>query len=67
MSSAPSAAPSNKNCTPTTPTLSEALAVIEIPPVMIAPLLGAKMLTRGASLSGGGGGRREKLAVTDSA
>jgi len=50
--SAPKFAPSNLNCTPTTPTLSEALAVTVIVPDTVAPLLGAVMDTVGAVVSG---------------
>src|SRR5882672_3402718 len=54
VSSAPRAVPSEKNCTPTTPTLSEALALTAIVPETVAPLAGAVMLTAGGVVSGGG-------------
>ena len=43
--------PSNWNCTPTTPTLSEALAVTVIVPETLAPKAGEVMLTDGAVVS----------------
>src|SRR5207245_668045 len=52
VSSAPRGAPSSWNWTPTTPTLSEALAVTAMLPVTVAPELGAVMLTVGAAVSG---------------
>src|SRR6266436_2656665 len=51
--SAPSAAPSSRNCTPATPTLSEAVAVTVTTPDTVAPELGAVMLTVGGVVSGG--------------
>src|SRR5882672_6841923 len=54
VSSAPRAVPSEKNCTPATPTLSEALADTAIVPETVAPLAGAVMLTAGGVVSGGG-------------
>src|SRR5436190_21805537 len=51
VSSAPSVAPSRPNCTPATPTLSEALAVTLIVPFTGAPLAGAVMLTVGGVVS----------------
>src|SRR5437762_3191090 len=62
VSSAPSAAPSSKNCTPATPTLSEAFAVTGIVPETVAPLAGELMLTVGGVVSGGG--PFETLTVT---
>ncbi len=47
---------SSRNCTPTTPTLSEALAVTVTVPFTVAPLAGAVILTVGGVVSGGGGG-----------
>src|SRR5439155_952675 len=54
VSSAPSAAPSSKNCTPATPTLSEAVAVTVSVPETGAPLAWELVLTVGAVVSGGG-------------
>ena len=51
MSSAPRAAPSSWNCTPTTPTLSEALAETVTGPVTVAPEVGEVMTTVGGVLS----------------
>src|SRR6266853_2085438 len=56
VSSAPRLAPSILNCTPTTPTLSEALAVTLVVPEMVAPEPGDVTLTVGGVVSGGGGG-----------
>ncbi len=42
---------SSRNCTPTTPTLSEALAVTVTVPFTVAPLAGAVMLTVGGVVS----------------
>src|SRR5258708_5028019 len=56
VSSAPRLEPSSLNCTPTTPTLSEALAVTLVVPETVAPEAGAVMLTEGGVVSGGGGG-----------
>src|SRR5207248_461884 len=55
-------APSAKNCTPATPTLSEAFAVTGIVPETVAPLAGELMLTVGGVVSGGG--PFETLTVT---
>src|SRR2546427_11958971 len=52
VSSAPRAAPSSWNWTPTTPTLSEALAETVMLPVTVAPEVGAVMATVGAVVSG---------------
>src|SRR5439155_27373878 len=49
--SAPRAAPSRKNWTPATPTLSEAVAVTATGPETVAPLAGAVMLTVGGVVS----------------
>src|SRR3977135_1438246 len=51
MSSAPSGAPSTNNCTPATPTLSDALAVTLRVPLTVAPLAGAVMPTVGGVVS----------------
>src|SRR5712691_7161144 len=51
VSSAPALTPSSRNCTPTTPTLSEALAVTLIVPETVAPEAGEVMLTVGAVVS----------------
>jgi hypothetical protein len=53
VSSAPRLAPSSRNWTPATPTLSEALAETVIVPETVAPALGEVMLTVGAVVSGG--------------
>jgi len=44
------------DCTPATPTLSEALAVIVTVAGTVAPFAGAVMLTVAGVVSGGGGG-----------
>src|SRR2546422_664513 len=49
--SAPRLAPSSLNWTPTTPTLSVALAETEIVPEIVAPLAGAVMETVGSVMS----------------
>src|SRR5262249_53585095 len=54
VSSAPSGAPSPKNCTPATPTLSAAVAVTEIAPDTVVPFAGEVMLAVGGVVSGGG-------------
>ena len=51
VSSAPSAVPSTLNCTPVTPTLSEALALTVTVPDTVAPAAGAVRLTVGALVS----------------
>src|SRR6266705_317473 len=51
VSSAPSAAPSNRNCTPATPTLSEASALTLIVPDTVAPFAGAVIDTVGGVVS----------------
>src|SRR6266849_8457376 len=56
VSSAPKLAPSIVNCTPATPTLSEALAETGTVPWIVAPLLGEVTLTVGGVVSAGGGG-----------
>ena len=55
VSSAPRSAPSSRNCTPTTPTLSDALAVTFTEPDTVAPAAGAVSATVGGTLSGAGG------------
>src|SRR5688572_10754071 len=47
VSSAPRLAPSSRNCTPATPTLSEALAVTVTVPETVAPPAGLVTLTVG--------------------
>src|SRR5262245_7404733 len=51
VSSAPSAAPSRKNWTPATPTLSDALAVTVTEPLTVAPEVGEVTATVGADVS----------------
>ena len=51
MSSAPSATPSSLNCTPTTPTLSEALALTVVAPASMAPAAGDAIPTVGGVVS----------------
>src|SRR5437899_2282552 len=51
VSSAPRGAPSSRNWTPATPTLSEALAVTVTMPETVAPELGKGMLTVGGVVS----------------
>jgi len=50
-SSLPRLAPSSLNCTPTTPTLSEAVAVTLTVPEIVAPPAGAVIDTVGAVVS----------------
>src|SRR5439155_909059 len=50
-SSLPSATPSRKNCTPATPTLSEASAATVTVPLAVAPEAGDVMLTSGGVVS----------------
>jgi hypothetical protein len=53
VSSAPSAAPSNRNCTPATATLSAAVAVTVVAvPCTVVPVAGAVTATVGAVVSG---------------
>src|SRR5207249_12045466 len=54
VSSAPKLAPSILNCTPATPTLSAALAVIVTVAGTVWPFAGELMLTVGGGSSGGG-------------
>src|SRR6266853_2066750 len=54
VSSAPRLAPSILNCTPTTPTLSEALAVTLVVPETVAPEAGDVTLIVGGVVSDGG-------------
>src|SRR5205809_44567 len=51
VASTPRLAPSSLNCTPTTPTLSEALAVTVTLPATVAPAVGAVIETVGRVLS----------------
>src|SRR5439155_9130477 len=51
VSSAPSGVPSNWNCTPTTPTLSEAEAATDTDPDTVAPSAGAVSDTAGGVVS----------------
>src|SRR5438045_3371345 len=51
VSSAPTFAPSSRNWTPTTPTLSDAVALIAVVPLTVAPPAGAVTLTVGAVVS----------------
>jgi len=51
VSSAPSAAPSSRNCTPATATLSDAFAVTEIVADTVAPAAGLVSETVGAVVS----------------
>ncbi len=53
VSSAPKLRPSILNCTPITPTLSEALAVKLVVPETVAPETGDVMLTVGGVVSAG--------------
>src|SRR5213083_31001 len=55
---------SSRNCTPTTPTLSEALAVTVAVPCTVAPLPGEDTLTVGGVVSTGGGGALATVTVT---
>src|SRR5213594_3558181 len=57
VTSAPRLAPSSLNCTPTTPTLSEALAETATTPETMAPEVGAVIDTVWGVVSPGGGGR----------
>ncbi|PYQ38251.1 MAG: hypothetical protein DMF77_24595 [Acidobacteria bacterium] len=51
VSSDPAFAPSTRNCTPATPTLSEALAETVITPETVAPADGAVIVTVGGVVS----------------
>ena len=51
VTSAPNAAPSSRNCTPTTPTLSLAVADTVTAPATVAPFAGAVMETTGGVVS----------------
>ena len=53
VSSAPSALPSRRNCTPATPTPSDASAETVAVPLSVAPAEGAVTDTVGAVVSGG--------------
>src|SRR2546427_13054752 len=52
VSSAPRLSPLTLNCTPTTPTLSVALAVTVIGAVTVVPFVGAVIVTVGADVTG---------------
>src|SRR5918995_1770857 len=52
VSSAPRVTPSSRNCTPVTPTLSEASAVTATVPETVAPPAGLVTLTAGGVVSG---------------
>src|SRR5438552_17420971 len=54
VTSAPRFAPSSLNCTPTTPTLSVALAATVIVLATVAPAVGAVIETAGGGVSAGG-------------
>ena len=54
VSSVPRLVPSSWNCTPATPTLSEAPAVTLTVPETVSPLAGDVRLTVGGVVSGGG-------------
>jgi hypothetical protein len=64
VSSAPRLAPSSRNCTPATPTLSAALAVTGTVPDIVSPSRGDVILTVGGVVSGGGGGALATVTVT---
>src|SRR5206468_1245799 len=51
VASTPRLAPSSLNCTPPTPTLSEAVAVTLVVPLTVAPLAGDVMVTVGGVVS----------------
>src|SRR2546421_33925 len=55
VSSAPKLTPSILNCTPATPTLSEAVALSVTVADTVAPFKGELMFTAGGVVSGGGG------------
>lgn len=55
VSSVPRLAPSSLNCTPTTPTLSEAVAARETEPLMVEPVVGEVIEIVGVVVSTGGG------------
>ena len=55
MSSAPKLAPSILNCTPATPTLSEAVALSVTVADTVAPFKGELMFTAGGVVSGAAG------------
>ena len=62
--SSPRSAPSIWNVTPSTPTLSAAVAVSVTTPVTLAPWAGAVSVTVGGVRSGGGGSAVVKLQET---
>src|SRR5262245_36148375 len=51
VTSAPRFAPSSRNCTPATPTLSDAEAVMVTVPFTVAPVAGTVTATEGAIVS----------------
>src|SRR5260221_10449981 len=51
VSSTPRLLPSTRNCTPATPTLSDAVALTVVVPDTVAPFAGELMLTLGAVVS----------------
>ena len=63
VSSAPRLAPSSRNCTPTTATLSDTLAVTFTEPDTVAPAAGAVRATVGGTVSGAGGFATAKLTT----
>ena len=63
VSSAPMFAPSSRNCTPTTPMLSEASALTVTMPDTVAPPAGAVMVTVGGVVSAGGGEAGDELSA----
>ena len=67
VSSAPRSAPSSRNCTPVTPTLSVAVArSVTVPPTVV-PSAGAAIDTVGPCVSGGGGSTVVNVQVTGAA
>src|SRR5439155_5160668 len=62
VSSAPRFDPSSRNCTPITPTLSEASAETGVVPETVAPLTGAVIEIEGGVVSGGGRGGRPSVS-----
>ena len=67
VSSAPRLFPSSKNCTPTTPTLSDAFAVTDSVPDTVEPFVGAVSDTVGGVVVGfglgAGGGRLGRVVA----
>src|SRR5262245_3024048 len=64
VTSDPRLAPSRRNCTPTTATLSLAVALTLTVPETVAPFAGDEMLTVGAVRSTGGGTASFTVTVT---